>query len=148
MDFQDALRAVEIFSALNGRQIARLAKRVTCREFPAGTQIVRRGDGGVALYIIVSGRVVVSLPSREGAGEQRLGELGPGQVFGEIALIDGGARSADVTAVEPTECVLLSRWEFDDPMRRAAQIARPLLPVQLARIRGLQDRVLRYEAQA
>src|SRR5437899_1057882 len=106
MNTEAALRAVEIFSALNGRQIARLAKRANQREFPAGAPILQRGESGVALYVILSGRVAVSLPSREGAGEQRLGELGPGQVFGEIAPIDGGPRSADITAIESTQCVL------------------------------------------
>jgi CRP/FNR family cyclic AMP-dependent transcriptional regulator len=147
MNVEAALRGVEIFSALDGRQIARLAKRVTCRDFPAGTPILRRGEGGAAMYVILSGRVVVTMPSEEGAGVQRLGELCPGQVFGEIALLDGGPRSADVTAVEPTQCMLLSRWDFEDAMRRDAQIARAMLPVLCARIRSLQERVLRYEAR-
>ena len=151
MNLEALLRGVGMFAGLNGRQIARLARLATSQEFPAGTRIVRRGETGVALYLIAEGRVVITLPSEGAAksadGEQILGEMGPGEVFGEIALIDEGPRSADVTTVEETRCVLLTRWDFEEAMRRDPQIARALLPILCARIRSLQERLIRYEAE-
>jgi len=148
VDVEALLRAVDIFVGLKAPQIARLGKLATRRTFPAGVQILRRGDSGVALYVIASGRVAVTLESEEGGREQRLGELGPGETFGEMALLDGGPRSANVTALAPTECILLNRWDFDGEMRRDADIARALVPVLCRRIRELHGRVLRYEPEA
>jgi CRP/FNR family cyclic AMP-dependent transcriptional regulator len=142
-----ALRGVDIFKGLNDRQIAQLAKLATKRDFPAGTHILSRGDTGMALYVIESGRVAVTLPSDEGGAERRLAEFGPGNVFGEMALIDGEPRAADVTAVEPTRCVLLTRWDFAGEMSRDADIARALLPVLCARIRELHERLIQYEQE-
>ena len=124
MGIEALLRAVEIFSRLNNRQIARLARLATRRQFPAATPILRRGDTGVALYVIMSGRARVTLRSEETGTEWRLRELGPGETFGEIALIDGGPRSADVTAVEPTECLLITRWDFSGEMRHDPHVRR------------------------
>lgn len=147
-DIDALLRAVDIFAELKDQQIARLGKLATRRAFPAGVQILRRGDSGVALYVVVSGRVAITLESEEGAREQRLGELGPGEVFGEMALLDGGPRSANVTAAEPTECLLINRWDFSGEMLRDADIARALVPVLCQRIRKLHERVLKYEPEA
>jgi CRP/FNR family transcriptional regulator, cyclic AMP receptor protein len=148
IDIEVALRGVSLFSEFNGRQISRLAKRATCREFPAGTRILRRGDTGMAVYIVVSGRVTVSLRPEGSASERVLGEMGPGELFGEMALVDEGPRSADVTAVEPTQCVLLTRWDVAEEMRRDPAIAPALLRILSARIRTLQERLLQYEAWA
>ena len=147
-DIEAALRRVDIFNGLSDRQVARLAKLATQREFPAGTLILRRGDTGMALYVIESGRVAVTVQSDEGGGERRLAEFGPGDVFGEMALIDGGPRAADVTAVDATRCVLLTRWDFAGEISRDADIARALLPVLCARIRELNERLARYESEA
>jgi CRP/FNR family transcriptional regulator, cyclic AMP receptor protein len=147
-DIEAALRGVEIFARLNRRQLARLAKLATRREFPAGAPILRAGDSGVALYVVVSGRVRITLRSGETGMEWLLREMGPGEAFGEIALIDGGPRAADVTAAEPTECVLISRWDFSGEIRNDPDIARALLPVLCAKIRRLQDQLTRYEVEA
>jgi CRP-like cAMP-binding protein len=146
-DIAAALRDVDIFKRLNDRQITQLAKRATKRDFAAGTHILSRGDTGIALYIIESGRVAVSLQSEEGGAEQRLAEFGPGSAFGEMALIDGEPREADVTAVEPTRCVLLTRWDFAGEMSRDANIARALLRVMCTRIRELHERLIRYHPE-
>jgi CRP-like cAMP-binding protein len=97
------------------------------------------------LYVILSGRVAVAVPSEDGGAETPLREFVPGEVFGEIALIDGGPRSANVTAVEDTRCLLLTRWDFAGEMRHDPGIARALLPVLCAYIRVLQERLFQYE---
>jgi CRP-like cAMP-binding protein len=146
MEVEAILRRVEIFGGLSGRQIARLAKLVTRREFPEGTRILQRGDTGTALYILTRGRVTVTLPSEETDEERSVAELGPGAVFGEMALIDEGPRSANVTATEPSECLMLTRWDFSAEVRRSPDILGALLPVLCARLRRLQEHLLRYEA--
>jgi CRP-like cAMP-binding protein len=148
VNIEAALKEVEIFARLNDRQLARLARLATRREFAAGTQILHRGDTGVALYIILRGRVAVTLQPEEGQPEHSLGEMGPGASFGEMALIDGGPRSADVKALEPTECLLLTRWDFQGELRQDADIARALLPSLCARVRRLTERLGEYEPKA
>jgi CRP/FNR family cyclic AMP-dependent transcriptional regulator len=147
MKTEAALRGVEIFARLNNRQIARLARLATRRQFAAGTQILRAGDSGVALYVIVSGRVRITHHAEETGTDWLLREMGAGESFGEISLIDGGPRAADVTAVEDTECVLLSRWDFSGEIRDDPDIARALLPVLCQKIRLLQDQLARYETE-
>src|SRR3989442_3081986 len=93
VDIDGLLRRVDIFAGLKDHQIAGLGKLATRRVFGAGVQILRRGDTGVALYVIVSGRGTITLDSQEGGVEQRLGELGPREAFGEKALLDRGPRS-------------------------------------------------------
>jgi CRP/FNR family transcriptional regulator, cyclic AMP receptor protein len=145
MKIEELLQNIDIFSRLNSRQIARLAKIATRREFAAGTQILRRGDTGVALYLIVSGRVSVTLPSEETGAEIMLRDMGPGQAFGEMALIDEAPRSANVTAAEPTTCMVLTRWDFGGEMRHDPQIAQALLPVLCMRLRKAEERLIKYE---
>jgi CRP-like cAMP-binding protein len=71
--------------------------------------------------------------------------MGPGEAFGEMSLIDDAPRSANVTALEPTECVVLTRWDFNGELRRDPAIAEALLPVLCARVRELYQRLLAYE---
>jgi CRP/FNR family transcriptional regulator len=146
MNIEAILQAVSIFQRMSRRQIARLARLATQRQFSAGTRILRRGETGVAMYVIVGGRVTVTLQP-EGGSERLLGTLGPGDVFGEMALIDEGPRSADVTAIEDTECLLLTRWDFAGELHQDPDIARALLPVLCARIRRLEERLIRRELE-
>ena len=145
MDAVAILRKVRIFANLNERQLARLARRAVRRQFPEGAEVIGRGETGVALYVVVSGHLTVSGRSEQTGEEHVLGELGPGEAFGEIALIDGGPRSADVRAAEPTECLMLSRWDFQAELERDPELASGLLPALCARIRQLQDRLLQHE---
>jgi CRP/FNR family cyclic AMP-dependent transcriptional regulator len=147
MTTEAALRGVEIFGRLSNRQIGRLSRLATRRQFAAGTPILRSGEGGVALYVVVSGRVRITQCAEETGAEMLLREMGPGESFGEIALIDGGPRSADVTAVEDTECVMLSRWDFGGEMRDDPDIARALLPVLCQKIRLLIDQLAQDKSQ-
>jgi CRP/FNR family transcriptional regulator, cyclic AMP receptor protein len=75
-----------------------------------------------------------------------LEELGPGGAFGEMGLIDDMPRAASVIAIEPTECVLLARWDFQNELREDPEIALALLPVLNARIRDLNERLARSES--
>jgi CRP/FNR family transcriptional regulator, cyclic AMP receptor protein len=103
----DRLARASIFSELSERNLTALAKIVKVRRIGPGETIVRRGEGGLGFYLILSGEVEVR------KGGRRLASLGTGQFFGEMALLDDHPRSADVVATQPSVVGVLSRWEFD-----------------------------------
>lgn len=100
------VRKVRLFADLDGREIERIALAFKERSFPQGETVIREGSGGAAFYIIESGEVTVTI-----GGEPRA-TLGPGDYFGEIALIDEGARIATCTAATELETWGLTLWEF------------------------------------
>jgi CRP/FNR family transcriptional regulator, cyclic AMP receptor protein len=95
-----------IFAALTERQLKSLAKTAKVVSFPANARVVKQGEPGIGMYLLLSGEAEVR------QGERLLARLGPGQFFGEMTLLDEQPRSADVVAVRPSECAVLSRWEF------------------------------------
>ncbi|HZR90945.1 MAG TPA: cyclic nucleotide-binding domain-containing protein [Gaiellaceae bacterium] len=102
----ETLRRVRLFADLDASEVAEIARLFKPRRFPAGETIIREGSGGAAFYVIESGEATVTI-----GGEQRA-TLGPGDYFGEIALIDEGARIATVTAQTELACYGLTLWEF------------------------------------
>jgi len=102
----ELLAKAPIFATLTDRQLRALAKYTKVVSFPAAARIVKQGEPGIALYILLRGEAEVR------QGNRVLGRLGAGQFFGEMTLLDEQPRSADVIAVQPTECAVLSRWEF------------------------------------
>ena len=105
-DVATMMGAVPIFSGLSDRQLKALARTTKVLSYPPNTPIVKRGEPGIAMYIVLSGAVEVR------QGPRVLARLDAGQFFGEMTLADEQPRSADVIAVAPTECAVLSRWEF------------------------------------
>ena len=102
----DVLQRVRLFADLDEREVGQIALLFKERSFPAGEAIIREGTGGAAFYIIESGEVTVTI-----GGESRA-TLKEGDYFGEIALIDEGARIATVTAATDLVCWGLTLWEF------------------------------------
>jgi len=100
------LRKSALLAGLKDRQLKLLARHAQVREIAKDTVVVKRGEKGIGFYVILEGRVLVR------KGTTTLARLGPGDFFGELALFDNRARSADVIATEPTSVVVLSRWEF------------------------------------
>ena len=140
----DALHQVALLSRLSERQREKIASRVTTRSYREGSTIVRQGDTSVSFYVVLAGRARIE----HEAGGRRIvvDELGPGGAFGEMGLIDDLPRAATVIAVEPTECALLARWDFQNELRDDPDIALALLPVLNARIRDLNARLARAES--
>ena len=85
-----------------------------------------------ALYIILRGHVVVE--RGEGDAQSPVGEMGPGDFFGELALIEEHARSATVRATEETECILFVAWEFTALLKEHPEVAVPIMKALIARI--------------
>jgi CRP-like cAMP-binding protein len=102
----DVLQRVRLFADLDEREVGQIALLFKERSFPAGEAIIREGTGGAAFYIIESGEVTVTI-----GGESRA-TLKEGDYFGEIALIDEGARIATVAAATDLVCWGLTLWEF------------------------------------
>lgn len=116
------LERVPLFQNLNHRQIEILAKRMVEREFPAGATIVTQGQGGEGLFVVAVGKAEAIRERRDGE-RVTVNQFGPTDFFGELALLDDGPRTASVVAIEPTRCMVLSRWDFLAEVRRDAEMA-------------------------
>lgn len=121
----DALRGCGLFGAADDAAIETLVRVLRIRRFRKGETIFHQGDPGDALFVLNSGSVKVVLPSDEGAEPAIVAILGPGEFFGELAILDGAPHSATIVAVEPTETLVLHRDAFlalidsDSGLRRA-----------------------------
>ncbi len=103
----DELKQVPLFSSLNQRQLKRLARDFKEREFRSGTSVVRQGQmSGVDFFVVAEGEASVSVNGAE------VTRLGPGDHFGELALIGKRARAATVTAEAPLRCLVMAAWHF------------------------------------
>jgi flavin reductase (DIM6/NTAB) family NADH-FMN oxidoreductase RutF len=118
-----------LFSALSPDVLDRILALGDEQAFPSGETIVRRGDRGEVLYVILEGRVRVERDGRS------LGALGAGDFFGEIAVFDGRPRSADVVAVTPVRCLTISRDALRRTLELEPQVAWAMLQVLAARLR-------------
>jgi CRP-like cAMP-binding protein len=118
------LRRMPLFGELDGRQIQRLAASLEEVRYQAGDLIIGQGDLGDTFYIVLSGRVQVFVT--EGDQEQTLRQSGPGEVFGEIALLQRVPRTASVRAVTPVELLALRQEAFDRLIREQVLVSRNL----------------------
>ena len=125
-----ALQRVELFADMDRRQAEQIARLLKERRFAKGETVIMEGSGGAAFFLIDSGEARVS-----SKGVQ-LATLGPGDYFGEIALIDGGPRSATVTAATDLVCYGLTFWEFRPLVERNGAIAWKLLQALAKRLRA------------
>jgi CRP/FNR family transcriptional regulator, cyclic AMP receptor protein len=141
MDHQDvvgALKAVSLFGSLSQRFLGGIAKSCVEREFAAGETIVRQGNPGVGLFVIVSGRVKV-VKTNDAGRKMELATHGPGEVVGEMSVLDGANRTADVVAVEDATCLVLSAWDFRSFMEAHPEVALEILPVVVKRFRETNE---------
>ncbi len=132
MDLAPTLATVPLLATLDRKTLGRLAEHAKRRSYAAGEAIVTQDAPASALYIILSGRVAVERGSN--ASAEQVGEMGAGEFFGELALIEEHPRSATVRALEPTECVLFVAWEFTALLKENPQIAVPIMEALIARI--------------
>ena len=130
------LKRVRWFEDLDQRSLDAIANAAVEQTYQPGHEIVRQGDTGVGAFIIRSGKVEV-VQERSGK-EMKIATLGPGDVFGEMALLDEFPRSATVRAVEPTTALGIQRWHFRGILESHPQIALKLLPILTRRIRSAE----------
>jgi CRP/FNR family transcriptional regulator, cyclic AMP receptor protein len=130
----------EFFRGLDADILRQLGGRAHLRSYAAGQTIFRKGDPGLGLLAVLSGIVRISAPSQDG-GELVLNQIGPNQVFGEIALLDGGPRTADAVASAETLLLTLDRRDFLVLLERHPSIAVKLLAILCQRLRRTSEQV-------
>ena len=129
---QEALRNVPIFSGLSDDDLELLARQMKERRFSEGSAVTTEGAGAAGFFVIVEGNATVSV-----SGEVRT-TLGPGDYFGEIALIDEGTRSASITAATDILSYGLTAWEFRPFVEEHPQVAWAMLQTLARRLREAQ----------
>ena len=103
----EGLKQVPLFSDLSQRQSRQLAKHFKERAIPAGVQLTRQGEmSGVAFFVIAEGTAAVIVDG------ERVGAMGPGDHFGELAMISESERTATVEALTPMRCYTIQFWHF------------------------------------
>jgi CRP/FNR family transcriptional regulator len=139
---EDTLARVDLFSTLNKKELQELTKSCQERSYPAGTTIFSQGDTGVGLYVLKSGKVRVIRANNPDRAETELAVVGPGDVLGEMALLDDLPRSASVVAIDDVTALLLPIWEFRSILRSHPDIALKLLAVLSRRLRKVEATIV------
>ena len=140
----EQLQTVQIFAGLKPSALELVARIAEETQFKKGTKIFRHGDPGDRLYLILEGKVRIS---REvpGMGEEALAVLGPGQVFGEMALLDESPRSADANVHEKCTVLSIARDAFDDLLflnkELAYEVLWSIVRMLLGRLRETNDKL-------
>ena len=129
------LKSTPLFSKVAAEDLATLARHAEERSYPAGTRIVTEGEPGDEFYLIVSGSAEVL------RGTQTIAKLGPGDAFGELAVLDAGPRNATVTATSDTETLAISSEEFYEILYEQAEIAEGVIRMLVKRIREAEARL-------
>ncbi len=136
------LKPIALFSGLSDNELEEIARIIRRVSFGRGEMIFAEGDAGDALYLVERGRVRIS-KVLSGIGEEALAILGPGSVFGEMAVLDGGKRSANATAQEDVELLALDRDRFNALLLEDKDLAYQVLSVIVrtlaARLREMND---------
>ena len=135
---QDLLAQTGLFSSAPREMLAGLAARASTIELAANEMLFMKGDSGERLYIVASGFIRIGAMSPEGR-EVSYGVLGPGAVLGEIAVIDGGKRSADAKATEPTTLLSLDRRDVLAFLHDHPGQALELLKIICGRLRSADE---------
>ncbi len=124
------LAQVPLFSDCSKKDLQTIARAVKDIDHPAGTVVAREGDPGVGLFVISDGTADVTI------GGKKKATLGPGDFFGEIALLDGGPRTATVTATSDVKLLGLTEWVFRGLMQQHPTIAIKTLQAMAGRLRN------------
>jgi len=138
MSHAETLRKVPLFAGLGSSDLHRLSRILVPRQYDPAEIILRESDEAVSFFVVTSGKVRVA-KDLGGEKEQTLATLMPGDFFGETALLDGYPRTASVQAVEKTECVALTRWDFMSELKGS-----PTMAVEI--LRGLARRLRQCDA--
>ena len=140
IDRSAILARSEILRHLRPEQIDLLASRCTIRRCAAGDTVFERGAPGQSLLGVITGRIKVSVLSADGR-ELILNIIKPGELFGEIALLDGGERTASATALAPSELLALNRRDFLPLLERDTGLSLRLIELLCRRLRATSQQV-------
>lgn len=124
----DRLAQVSIFEGLTKKQLRQISSLMTRIERPAGTVLISEGTPGSEFFIVLEGHVEVS------QGDRVVATRGPGEFFGEIALLDRRPRTATVEAKEPVVVEVLSRREFSSLLAKSPELAQEIIATMAQRL--------------
>lgn len=130
-DIASRLAKVPMFSACSKRELALIARAAKGVSHKAGTVLAREGERGIGLFLILDGTARVTI------GGKTKATLGPGDFFGEIALLDGGPRTATVTALTDVRLAGITEWVFRGLLREHPSIAIKTLESIAGRLRAV-----------
>jgi CRP/FNR family cyclic AMP-dependent transcriptional regulator len=129
-----------LFGQLGAELVDRLSAYAKTRSFKRGQSIFAKGDPGTSLFAICAGSVKISVPSLSGK-DAIFNVLGEGDIFGEIALLDGQPRTADAVALGDCELLVIERRDFLPVVQNHPEIALKLIEVLCARLRHSSEQV-------
>jgi len=130
----DLIRSIPIFAELDDASAKQVASDFIEREFGEGQAIATEGEGGLNFFVVDSGSADVTV------GGKKVGTLGPGSSFGEVALVDRSARSATVTATSLLRAFALPVWSFRSFAESRPEVTWKLLELLAERLRAAESR--------
>ena len=133
-DVVETLGGVPLFQGVKPKELKKLADRMQQRSFNEGDAITTQGKSGIGFFVIEGGNATVSIDGK------MVRTLGPGEYFGEIALIDSGPRSATIVATTDLSCQGITAWEFRPFIEQHPEVAWPLLETLASRLRDAEKR--------
>ena len=139
--YEDQLKQVELFENLDPKELRVLAKTCTERQYAADAVLMQEGEPGAGLFILTEGKVRVTQSAGAGQPPREITTLEAGEVIGEMALLDDLPRSATVTAIEPSRCLLVPVWDFRAVLRESPEIAIKMLAQMSRRLRKTEQQL-------
>jgi CRP/FNR family cyclic AMP-dependent transcriptional regulator len=124
----EMLQKTPLWSGLTEKELKVIARSFKELKYESGDVIVRKGEAGVGFYLMAEGTVEARSDGKV------LSKLGPGQFFGEMSILDGQPRSADVVALEPSRCLALTAWSFKSIVSNHPTMALKLLQESVRRL--------------
>jgi CRP/FNR family transcriptional regulator, cyclic AMP receptor protein len=140
MDERELLRTVPIFSELDDAHLEELSRLTTRRHLDKDAVVFFENDPGDSMFMVQSGRIRVTILGDDGR-EVILSMMGPGEFFGELALLDDEPRSATAIATEATELLCLARLDFEGLLRDNSSIMAALIRVLASRLRRANQQI-------
>jgi CRP/FNR family transcriptional regulator, cyclic AMP receptor protein len=129
----ELLGACRLFTALTPEQLGSIAGIATEVDFAGERVIARQGEIGTGFFVVVDGAVRVVRDGRT------IARLGPGEFFGELSVLDGGPRVAQVVAEGPTRCLALATWDFEQVLLEQPALTLAILRELARRLRGVTE---------
>jgi CRP/FNR family cyclic AMP-dependent transcriptional regulator len=145
-DIKSKLSAIPLFSGISDNELSKLEQKLVPRTFQAGETVFLVGDPGESMYMVEQGRIEIFLRDHSG-NRVTLTTIESGGFFGELALLDGGPRSASAMAIEPTQTLLLKHVDFETFLDANHSIAINLVHLLTTRLRATDELVRSLKLQ-
>jgi signal transduction histidine kinase len=142
----DELRQVSLFASLSEKDLEQLYEMAETVLIPAGELVMREGDPSDSLYVVLEGQLEVI--TRQGSQDVLLAVYGPGQFFGEMALLEQAPRSASVRTLRESRLLVISQAEFSTLLSRSASAALSVLHTVTERLRSTESMLIQNEKMA